>query len=208
MARGYALPRTLFSNHMRRAGHMYLIFGIALLLLAAITFLSPAFVPRTLTSEKVFMARLHNSLYYLDRAKWEWSEKMKKSEQDIPTMEELAPYLGEWTNRIAKLITLGITCRITSLEEPQSDVATLTRDLRFRSGYCRLYRAGTRYCLHTGWAHPDSGITSSSRAFFIDNQELLAAALGALGMGSLLVFVVKRIGIRRTRAGFPHQQGA
>jgi hypothetical protein len=123
-------------------------------------------------------------------------------------MEELAPYLGEWTNRIARLMTLGITYRITSLEEPQSDVATLTRDLRFRSGYCRLYSAGTRYCLHTGWAHPNSGVTSSSRAFFIDNQGLLAAALGVLGLGNLLVFVVKRIVIRRTRAETPHEQGA
>jgi hypothetical protein len=193
---------------MRRAGSVYLKLGLALLLLAVIAFLSPAFVPGTLNSEKVFMARLHNSLYYLDQAKWEWLEKMNKSEQDIPTMEELTPYLGEWTNRIARLITLGITYRITSFEERQSDVATLTRDLRFRSGYCRLYRAGTRYCLHTGWAHPKSGVTSSPRSFYTNNQGLLAAALGVLGMGSLLVFVVKRIGIRRTRAEIPHERGA
>jgi hypothetical protein len=193
---------------MRRAGSIYLKLGLALLLLAAITFLSPAFVTGILGSEKVFIAGLHNSLYYLDRAKSQWLEEKNKLEPDVPTMEELAPYLGEWTNHIARFITLGITYRITSMEEPQSDVATLTRDLRFRSGYCRLYRAGTRYCLHTGWAHPVSGITSSSRAFYINNQELLAAALGVLGVGNLLVFVFKRIGIRRRRAEIPHQQGA
>src|SRR5207302_9563309 len=166
----------------------------ALMLLAVILLLSPGVGPGALDSEKVFMAGLHNSLYYLDRAKWQWAEEKHKSEQDVPTMADLTPYLGDWTNRIERFITLGITYKIAPISEmePQSDIATLTRDLRFQSGICRFYPAGTRYCIHTGWSHPDSG-RSSFRAFYISNRELLAAALFMFGIGTLLVFVVRKI---------------
>jgi hypothetical protein len=191
-------------NDMRKAGYPYLAAALALLLLAAALFLSSGRglgvsgrKAEVLNREMEFVGGLHNSLYYLDRAKWGWLEEKNKSEQDVPTMEDLAPYLGEWTNHIARFMALGITYRITSLDEPQSDVATLTRDLRFRRGIGRFYRAGTSYCIRTRWAHPRS-----------HNQDLLAAVLFVLGMGNLLVFVMKRIGIRRRRAETLHQQSA
>jgi len=130
---------------MRKPGSGYLVVGIVLLLLALISFLPPIIGPGVLDSEKVFMTGLHNSLYCLDQAKWKWIEEEHKTEHDVPTMEDLAPLLGDWTNQIARFIRLGITYKITPISEmePQSDVATLTHDLRFRSGICRLYRAGT-----------------------------------------------------------------
>lgn len=110
-------------------------------------------------------------------------------------MEDLTPYLGDWTNHIKRFITLGIDYKITPVSEmePQSDVATLTRDLRFQRGFCRFYPAGTRYCIHTGWAGPEFGSASWFPAFYFNNRELLAAALFMLAMGNLLVFVIRKI---------------
>jgi hypothetical protein len=138
------------------------------------------------------MAGLHNSLYYLDRAKEQWANEKHKSEVDTPSLPDLMPYLGHWKDTIARFTALGITYRITSMAETQSDVATLTRDLRFRSGICHFYPAGTSYGLLAGWTHPRSSTTSSFRALLINNQYLLAAALCVLAMGNLLVFVVKK----------------
>jgi hypothetical protein len=118
-----------------------------------------------------------------------------KTEHDVPTMEDLGPYLGDWTNHITRFVTLGITYKITPISEmdPQSDIATLTSDLRFQRGFCRFYPAGTSYCIHTGWTFPQSSTTNSFRAFYINNQYLLAAALCVLAVGNLLVFVIKRM---------------
>ena len=180
---------------MRKPGSAYLVLGIVLLLLAVIFFLPLGIGPGALDSEKVFMAGLHNSLYYLDRAKWKWMEEKHKTEHDVPTMEDLAPYLGDWTNHIARFAELGITYKITPISEmePQSDVATLTRDLRFRSGICRFYRAGTSYSIHNRWVSPPHDTTSWFRAFYINNRELLAVALFGLAIVSLLVFLIKRV---------------
>jgi hypothetical protein len=38
-----------------------------------------------LDSEKVFMGRLYNSLYYLDQAKYQWATEINKSEEAVPT---------------------------------------------------------------------------------------------------------------------------
>jgi len=46
-----------------------------------------------LDSEKVFMAQLHNSLWNLDRAKYQWATEKSKREDAIPTFDDLAPYL-------------------------------------------------------------------------------------------------------------------
>jgi len=177
---------------MRKACYVKLMVAIALLLLAVILFLSSRLGPGALDSEKHFIAGLHNSLYYLDLAKRQWAEKYHKSEQEVPTMKDLTPYLGNWTNGIEGLVALGINYRITSMAEPQSDVATLTRDLRFRSG-TPLYRAGTSYCLQTRLVYPEPTITSSFRAFYINNQALLAAALFMLAAGNLLLFVIEKM---------------
>jgi hypothetical protein len=197
----------LIQNDMRKPGYVNLTVALVLLLLAVILFLSSGRGSGGLNSEKVFIAALHNSLYYLDQAKWQWLEEKQKSEQDVPTMEELAPYLGDWTNHIKRFVALGISYKITSMEEHQSDVATLTRDLRFRSGICRFYRAGTSYCIRTHWSHPPSSATTSFRALYFQNQYLLAAGLFVFAMGNLLAFVVKRIGIWKRRAPITDEPG-
>ena len=98
---------------------------ILLIMLAGILLVESGPEP-WLDSEKVFMARLHNSLYELDRAKYKWATENNKPEDAIPTFDDLAPYLGEWKNTIEKLEALGIEYKITSAETNQSDVATLT----------------------------------------------------------------------------------
>jgi hypothetical protein len=125
---------------MRRAGYLSLTVGLALLLLAVLLFSPSGAGPGALDSEKVFMAELQSSLYHLDQAKQQWADEKHKSEQDIPTMEDLTPYLGDWKNRIGRLVKLGINYKFTPVleMEPQSDVATLTRGLRFQRGYGRF----------------------------------------------------------------------
>ena len=179
---------------MRKARYGYFTLALASVLLAVLVFLPSGAGPWALDSEKAFNAGLHNSFYYLDLAKRQWAKKKNKSEQDVPTMAELTPYLEDWTNRIERFISLGIAYKITPISEMenQSDVATLTRDLSFRRGICRFYPAGTRYCIHTGWSHPDTG-KSSFRDFYINNRELLAAALFIFGISTLLVFAVRKI---------------
>jgi hypothetical protein len=180
---------------MRKPGSPYLVVSIVLFLLAVILFMPLGIGGGALDSEKVFMAGLHNSLYHLDQAKWKWMEEKHKTEHTVPTMEDLAPYLGDWTNHIGRFVALGITYKITPVSEmePQSDVATLTRDLRFRAGICRLYHAGTTYCLHTGWVSPPYDTASWFWAFYINNRELLATGLFFVAMVSLLVVVIKRV---------------
>ena len=177
---------------MRKAGHGYLTVALALMLLAVVVFLPSGAGPGALDREMAFTGALHNSLYHLDQAKWQWAEARRKSEQDVPTMEDLTPYLGDWTNRIRRLVALGIDYKITPISEmePQSDVATLTRNLRFQRGFYRFYPAGTSYCLHTGWARPQSG-TSWFLASYHNHRGLLEAALFLFGIGTLLVFVIK-----------------
>lgn len=178
---------------MRKAGYVNLTIALTLLCLAVILFLSWALGLGALDSEKRFIAGLYNSLYHLDLAKQHWAEEKKKSELETPTLPDLMPYLGTWKNAIERFKAYGINYTITSMAEPQSDVATLTRDLRFRSGICHFYSASTSYCLQTGWAHPQSSITSSLRALYFNNQHLVVGALCVVAAGNLLVFVMKKI---------------
>jgi hypothetical protein len=90
---------------------------LAILLLGLILIQPPKLGPGVLDAESSFYPALHNSLYYLDQAKWKWMEEKHKAEQDVPKMAELAPYLGEWTNHIARFVTLGITYKITHISE-------------------------------------------------------------------------------------------
>jgi hypothetical protein len=192
------------NDKARMAGRASLTVALSLMLLAMILLLLPGV--GALDSEKQFIAGLHNSLYRLDLAKSQWAEEKHKSEQDVPTMADLTPYLGDWANHIEWFGTLGITYKITQTSEmeSQSDIATLTRDLRFRKGICRYYPAGTRYCIHTGWSQPDSG-RSSFRAFYINNQEFLATAIFMFGVGTLLVFMVRKIRSSSQASIIPHE---
>lgn len=149
-----------------------------------------------LDSEKVFMARLHNSLYYLDRAKLQWATDHNKSEDAGPTFDDLTPYLGEWKNTIEKLKELGIEYKITSTETNQSDVATLTRGIRFRAAICPYYRAGSSLCLHTGWHSPPPGtspVTLRIRLTWLRADFFLKAALFVLVLADVIIFLVRKV---------------
>jgi hypothetical protein len=177
---------------MRKARYGYLTLALVLMLLAVFVLLPSGAGPGALPREMAFTGGLHNSLYYLDQAKWKWAEEKHKSEGDIPTMEDLAPFLGDWTNSIKRFVAWGIEYKITPISEmeSQADVAMFTRDVSFQRGFCRFYRAGTLYCIHTGWAFPQSGSTSWLLPFYQNNRGLLAGALFLSGIGSLLVFAV------------------
>jgi hypothetical protein len=178
---------------MRKSGCVNLTVTLAVLLLGVIVIQPPGLGPRVLDYESSFYVGLHNSLYYLDRAKEQWAEEKHASEQATPTLRDLTPYLGDWKAGIERFTALGINYRITSMTEPQSDVATLTRDLRFQRGYCRFYPAGTSYCIHTGWVHPQLSSESRLRATYINGQYLLGEALCVLSVGNLLVLVIKKM---------------
>jgi hypothetical protein len=180
---------------MRKSGYGYLAFALAFLLLAVFIFLPSGAGPGALDREMGFWGGLHNSLYHLDEAKMKWMDEKHKAEGDVPTMEDLAPYLGEWTNHIARFVALGVTYKITPISEmePQSDVATLTHDLRFQRGFCRYYRAGTSYSLHGGHVTPPYDTKSWFMAFYQNNRGLLVIVSFALAIGSLLAFVITKI---------------
>lgn len=193
---------------MRKSGYGYLAVALALMLLAAFVFLPSGAGPTALPREMAFTGGLQNSLYHLDQAKRKWAEEKHRSEEDIPSMEDLSPYLGDWTNSIKRFVACGIEYKITPISEieSQSDVATFTRDVSFQTGFWRLYRAGTRYCMHTGWAVPQSGGGSWFLPFYLNNRGLLAIVLFALAMGNLLVFVIQKIRNFREARTVSHEQ--
>ncbi len=179
---------------MRKSASTYLVVALALLLLAAFIFLPSGAGPGALDREMGFWGGLQNSLYYIDIAKTKWMGEKHKPDGDVPTMEELAPYLGEWTNQIARFVALGVTYKITPVSEmqSQSDVATLTRDLRFKRGFCRYYRAGTKYSLQGDRFYPPYDTNSWLIAFYQNNRGLLAIVLFAFAVVNLLVFVITK----------------
>jgi hypothetical protein len=173
----------------------YLNLALALALLTGIVYMTSGPGPWALNSEKTFYAAFHNSLNNLDEAKYKWADEKHKSEEDIPTLEDLIPYLEDKGRGIKRFMVLGITYKITSTETNQSDVATLTRDLRFRSGYCLLYRKGTSYSLHNSWTFPPRDReTKSFNTLWIENNldHALEAALIVLVFGNLFVFMNTR----------------
>jgi hypothetical protein len=180
---------------MRKSGSAYLVAGVVLLLLAVIVFLPSGAGPGALPREMGFWGGLHNSLWNLDLAKMKWMEEKHKTEGDLPRMDDLSPYLGEWTNHIAQFIAWGVTYKITPISEmeSQSDVATLTRDVRFQVGFSRYYRAGTSYSLHGGYVFPPYDAKSWFVAFYQNDRGLLVIILFTSAIGNLLVFVIKKI---------------
>jgi hypothetical protein len=201
-------PPRLSTNVMHKSGSAYLVVALALLLLAMFIFLPWGAGPGALPREMGFWVPLQNSLNHLDQAKWKWMEERHKTEGDTPTMEDLAPYLGDWTNSIRHLVALGVEYKITPLSEEkhQSDVATLSRDLRFQIGFCRYYRAGTKFSIHGDRFWPLYDTKSSLIAFYQNNRGLVVLALFTLAIGNLLVFVVKKIhNVRLTRVTHEHQ---
>jgi len=112
--------------------------------------------PLAMDREGAFYSGLLNSLHRLDQAKLEWANKEQKSEKDLPTMSELLPYLGDHKVLIDNFGALGVRYTITPLDEdhPQSDVATLTKDIRFRAGFCRFYPAGSKYSIQGERVYP------------------------------------------------------
>jgi len=193
---------------MRKSGSAYLVVALALLLVAIFIFLPWGAVPGALPREMGFWVPLQSSLTHLDQAKWKWMEDKHKTEGDTPTMEDLAPYLGACTNGIKDLVALGVEYKITPLseEKPQSDVATLSHDLRFQSGFCRYYRAGTKFSIQGDRFWPLYDTRSSLLAFYHNNRGLLVLIMFTLAIGNLLVFAVKKIqAVRLTRVTHGHQ---
>lgn len=189
---------------MRKGGSAYLVIAFALLLLALLMFSPLGAGPGALPRENGFWLPLQNSLYHLDQAKWKWMEEKHKTDGETPTMEDLAPYLGDWTNSIKHLGTLGVEYQITPLSEmkPQSDIATLTRDLRFQRGFCRYYRAGTKFSIQGDRSWPSDDAKSAFISFYQNNRGLLAIILCALGIG---VFVIKKIQYSRRMSNVTHE---
>ena len=178
---------------MRRTVHISL--AVALGLLAGLLFVTLRPGPWALEREKGFDVSLVNSLYYLDQAKQQWATEKKKSELDVPTFDDLKPYLGNQWESIQRLKAWGVRYAIASTEEPQSDLATLTRNLRFRRGYCLFYPAGTSYGLLAGWSFPPASATSKPFGLlWVENNldHLLGAALVVLLVGNLLAFLVSK----------------
>jgi hypothetical protein len=193
---------------MRKSGSACLVAALALLLLAMFILFPSGAGPGALPREMGFWVPLQSSLSHLDQAKWKWMEEKHKTDGDTPTMEDLAPYLGDWTNSIKQLVALGVEYRITPLSEEkhQSDVATLSRDLRFQRGFCRYYRAGTKFSIQGDRFWPPYDTRSSLIAFYQNNRGPLVLVLFTLAIGSLLVFVVKTIqNVRLTRVAHEHQ---
>ena len=180
---------------MHKSGSAYLVVALALLLLAMFIFLPWGAGPGALPREMGFWVPLQDSLIHLDQAKWKWMEEKHKTDGDTPTMEDLAPYLGDWTNSIKHLVALGMEYKITAIseEKPQSDVATLTRDLRFQRGFCRYYRAGTKFSIQGDRFWPPYSTRSWLIAFYQNNRGVLVIVLFTLAIGNLLVFVIKKV---------------
>jgi hypothetical protein len=178
---------------MHKSDYRYLVIALVLILLAVNVYLPSGAGPGALPREMGFWGGLHNSLYYIDEAKWKWMEEKHKNTGDTPTMQDLAPYLGEWTNHIAHFVELGVTYKISPISEmePQSDVATLTRSVRFQVGYCRYYNAGTSVSLHGGETHPTYDMESRLVAFYENNRGLLVISLLGFAIGNFLAFAIR-----------------
>lgn len=189
---------------MRKSGSAYLVVALTLFLLATFIFLPLGAGPGALPREMGFWVPLQNSLYHLDQAKMEWMDAKHKTEGDVPTMEDLAPYLGDWTNSIKDLGALGVEYKITPISEmkPQSDVATLTRDLRFQRGFCRYYRAGTKFSLQGDRFYPPYDAKSKFMAFYENHRGHVALVLFALATG---VFGIKQIQYSRRVSSVTHE---
>lgn len=180
-------------NIMRKV--LYPTIAVAIALLAHIVFqwLGPR--PWIVDGTKEFNDGLRNSLYYLDMAKRQWVWEKNKTDQDVPTLNDLTPYLGSNLDSIKRFQALGVRYTITSRATNQSDVATLTHDLLFGRGYGPFCSAGIRYCIHTGWLSPQSKL--ASRPFlllYIENNldHWLEEALAILVVANLLLLVIKK----------------
>ena len=147
--------------------------------------------PFVLDSESTFDARLHNSLVDLSHAKQQWADEKQKSEKDVPTIEELGPYLGVNEARIAELIALGVHYTITPIGKGElTDIATMTQNVRFHGGFSRFYPAGTKCGLSSGWSTPPGSICFRLVENYLD--VLLILSLLALGVGNVLLLVIRK----------------
>jgi hypothetical protein len=178
---------------MPRTNYILLLIGGAFPLLAAVIYYTAETGPWAFDSEMVFLGSLHNSLYDLDKAKYQWAVQHDKSELDTPTLEELLPYLGGQEEGIGKFIALGVRYQATSLAVQQSDVATLTRDVRCRRGVNHCYPAGSSFSIRTCWDLSKCSFAARVRCFCTNTAFLSVPLLCILGLGSLLVFFIKRM---------------
>ena len=186
---------TVLSDVMRKTSNIILAVSLGLGSLALIFLVTSRMDTKAQDREMGFVGALHNSLYYLDQAKWKWAEENHIAEQNIPTMVDLAPYLGKWTNTITRLESLGVNYTITPFSdaEPQSDIATFTREVYFHVGFCRYYPAGCRYCLHTGWTSPELKGSSRLRAIYFADREILSVSISFLTTVNLFILAAVKL---------------
>src|SRR5262249_24430715 len=92
----------------------YLNLAVAFVLLGGILYMSSGPGPWAVDREKWFIGALPNSLSKLDQAKRKWAEDKNKSEEAVPTLEELMPYLEDKGERIRWFMALGINYKVTS----------------------------------------------------------------------------------------------
>jgi len=165
---------------------------------------------------------LDSSLLYLDQAKWDWAEKEHKEDNEVPTMNELLPYIGAHKSLIDRLMALGVVYTITPFGDDyrQSDVATLTKDLRFTAGFARYYPAGTKISIQGERFHPQvaflKGYFQQNWAiivpiwfltFIVGNSTFLAFWLGRRFFGSKAATVRETTEPRREGGVEPPQPG-
>lgn len=144
-----------------------------------------------LDSESTFDARLRNSLVDLSHAKQQWADEKQKSAKDVPTIEELGPYLGVNKARIAELMALGVRYTITPIGKGElTDIATMTQNVCFHGGFSRFYPAGTKCGLFSGWSTPPGSICFR----LVENNldVLLILGVMALAAGNVLLLVIRK----------------
>ncbi len=197
---------SLSSGVMCKIRFACLMAGLGLILLAMVVVTPLGAGLGAFDREMGFCGELHNSLYHLDQAKSKWERDKNKSDGDVPTMEDLGPYLGTWTNSIKRFVAAGIEYKVSPIsEESQSDIATFTRNVSFQRGFCRFYRAGTRFSLRTGWTIPQSNGASSPLVFYHSNRGSIAAALFVSGIGTLLVYTIMKMVTSKRVASITHE---
>ena len=145
------------------------VLGVATILLPL-----PGCGPTALPLESDFYMGIDRSLYHLDEAKARWREKYDKKDEDIPTVEELLPFSPGLAEAIQHFRSLGIVYQTTSSETNQSDVATLTRDLRFVGAFCHYYPAGKGFRIQGPVKAPTYGLGTRLKAIYFNTWYLLA----------------------------------
>jgi len=170
------------------------------MLMAAVVILPVGAGFHALEREMPFTIGLQTTLHRVAGAKHKWAIERNKPEGAIPKMDDLTPYLREATNAIEYFVASGIEFKLAAFVEDEpvpSDTAIFTRNVTFRRGFCRFYRAGISFSPRTGWTYPSStswqqNLVLLPLGFYHSNRGLVAGALFASGVAVFLMFAAKK----------------